>query len=139
MVGVFNLELLRLYAYLYQQTDKRFMVVHALDGYDEISLTGPFKVVTNQGEQIIQPEKIGFKKVAAHELAGGKTVEESAGIFLNVLEGQGPAAQKQAVTANAAMGIYLSDEGLSVDEAVAAAQESLDSGKALASFKKLIA
>lgn len=139
MVGVFNLELLRLYAYLYQQTDKKFMVVHALDGYDEISLTGSFKVVTEDGEQILSPQKIGFKEVKQEELAGGKTIEESASIFTKVLEGTGTEAQKNAVVANAAMGIFLMHEKYSIDDAVAAARDSLQSGKALASFKKLIA
>ncbi|PSR56926.1 anthranilate phosphoribosyltransferase [Adhaeribacter arboris] len=139
MVGVFNLELLRLYAYLYQQTDKHFMVVHALDGYDEISLTGAFKVVTENGEQILTPHKIGFKEVKQEELAGGKTVEESAKIFIDVLENRGTTAQANAVIANAAMGLYLMNEDFSIDEAVAAARESLESGKALESFKKLIA
>ena len=138
MVGVFNLELLRLYAYLYQQTDKKFMVVHALDGYDEISLTGSFKVVTEDGEQILSPKKIGFKEIKQEELAGGKTIEESARIFTNVLEGSGTEAQNNAVVANAAMGIYLMNEKFSIDDSVAAAQESLQSGKALQSFKKLI-
>lgn len=139
MVGVFNLELLRLYSYLYQQTDKHFMVVHALDGYDEISLTGPFKVVTENGEQILSPQEIGFSEVKQAELAGGSTIEASAKIFSDVLEGRGTEAQNSAVAANAAMGIYLSDQKLSMEEAVLAARESLGSGKALASFKKLIA
>ena len=43
VVGVFSLELARMYAYLYQKTDKNFTILHALDGYDEISLTGNTK------------------------------------------------------------------------------------------------
>ena len=139
VVGVFNLELLRLYAYLYQQTDKRFLVLHALDGYDEISLTGPFKTVTADGEQILTPPQIGFNEVKPEELAGGETVAASAKIFLDVLEGRGTAAQTSAVIANAAMGIHLFHEHSSLDEAVAVARESLAAGKALASFKKLVA
>ncbi|WP_026464873.1 anthranilate phosphoribosyltransferase [Adhaeribacter aquaticus] len=139
MVGVFNLELLRLYSYLYQQSDKRFIVLHALDGYDEVSLTGSFKMVMADGEHIITPEALGFNLIKPEELAGGNTIEEAAKIFINVLEGTGTEAQKNAVLANAGLGIFCSDAKLTIPDAIAAARESLESGKALASFKKLLA
>lgn len=139
MVGVFNLELLRLYSYLYQQTDKRFIVLHSLDGYDEISLTGPFKMVTAEGEQLVSPEALGSRRLNQEELAGGQTVEESAAIFKQVLEGKGTEAQVNAVLANAGMGIYCFNPKRSIADAMAEARESLVSGKALKSFKKLLA
>ena len=138
MVGVFSLELLRLYSYLYQQSDKRFVILHSLDGYDEISLTGPFKMVMAEGEHIITPESLGFKTLSQAELAGGQTIEESAAIFKNVLEGKGTEAQQNAVLANAGMAIFCADSKLSIPDALATARESLISGKALESLKKLI-
>ena len=87
MTGVFSLELARLYAYLFQQTDTEFVVIHALDGYDEISLTGAFKMVSGDDERILLPQDLGLNTYAPEELAGGKTVEESAKIFTSVLEG----------------------------------------------------
>ncbi|WP_181306531.1 anthranilate phosphoribosyltransferase [Rufibacter sp. XAAS-G3-1] len=139
MVGVFSLELLRLYTYLYQQTGKRFVLLHALDGYDEVSLTGPFKMVTPEGEQILQPSDLGLPTYQESDLAGGNTVEDSAAIFMNVLEGRGTAAQQDAVIANAGLGIYCSDERLSLQEALQKARHSLDTGLALKTFRTLLA
>ncbi|WP_207430914.1 anthranilate phosphoribosyltransferase [Sabulibacter ruber] len=139
MVGVFSLELLRLYTYLYQKTGKRFVLLHALDGYDEVSLTGPFKMVTPQGEQILQPSDLGLPTYQASDLYGGNTVEEAAEIFMNVLEGRGTQAQQDAVVANAGLGIYCSDEKLTVQEALQKARHSLTSGQALQTFQKFLA
>ncbi|RNI30464.1 anthranilate phosphoribosyltransferase [Rufibacter latericius] len=139
MVGVFSLELLRLYTYLYQQTGKRFVLLHALDGYDEVSLTGPFKIVTPQGEQILHPSDLGLPTYQESDLAGGETVEESAAIFMNVLEGRGTAAQQDAVVANAGLGIYCADERLTLPESIQKARHSLNNGLALNSFLTLLA
>lgn len=139
LVGVFSLELARLYAYLYQQTDKKFLILHALDGYDEISLTGDFKIITPQSEQVVSPQALGLHTVRAEELSGGKTVEDSARIFLNVLNNTATLPQKEAVIANSAMALYCADTRRSFSEAVAAARESLETGKALDRFKKFAA
>lgn len=138
LVGVFSLELARLYAYLYQQTDKQFMILHALDGYDEISLTGPFKVISNQTEQILTPSQLGFDVLTPALLAGGQTLDESAQIFMNVLNDEATPAQKQAVLANAAMALLAAGKAHTPEEAIALARESLESKRALASFKKLV-
>lgn len=138
MVGVFSLELARLYGYLYQQTDKNFMVVHSLDGYDEISLTGDFKLISNKREQLLSPESIGFKRYQQEQLSGGATLEDSAKIFTNVLENKATEAQKQVVLANAGLAISCAKPQWSIADAIAAAAESMESGKALMGFKKLI-
>lgn len=138
LVGVFSLELARLFAYLYQQTDKQFLVLHALDGYDEVSLTGAFKIITARSEQVLTPSHLGLQTLRADELSGGETVEESARIFMNVLNDAATPSQKQAVLANAAMALYCANPALSLSDAVETARESLESKKALAAFKKLI-
>jgi anthranilate phosphoribosyltransferase len=138
LVGVFNLELARLFAYLYQQTDKQFLVLHALDGYDEVSLTGAFKIITAHSEQVLTPSHLGLQTLRAQDLSGGKTVEDSAKIFMNVLNDSATPSQKQAVLANAALAIHCANPGLSLIDSVASATESLESKKALQSFKKLI-
>jgi anthranilate phosphoribosyltransferase len=138
MVGVFNLELLRLYNYLYQQTTKRYVILHSLDGYDEISLTSPFKMVMAEGEHLLTPEALGFKTVSQAELTGGNTVEESASIFTSVLENTSTETQKNVVLANAGMAIFCANPKLTVPEALAEARVSLESGKALRAFKRLI-
>jgi anthranilate phosphoribosyltransferase len=138
MTGVFSLELARLYAYLFQQTDSDYMVVYALDGYDEVSLTGDFKILTRTDEQIIGPHDLGLHKFNPTELSGGNTVDEAAMIFLSVLEGRSTRAQKEVAIANAAMALYCADSALGLKGAVDKARESLESGKALNSFKKLI-
>lgn len=139
MVGVYSLEIARLYAYLYQRTDKKFSIVHALDGYDEISLTGDFKIIGNQTEKVFSPKDLNLQLVQADEILGGNSVEESAKIFMNVLTNEATAAQKQAVLANAAFGLQTARPELTVLEAVEMARESLESGKALQSFQKLVA
>jgi len=137
LVGVFSLELARLFAYLYQQTDKQFLVVHALDGYDEVSLTGAFKIITAQTEQVLTPSHLGLDTLRASELSGGETVEASAKIFMNVLNNEATSAQKQAVLANSALALHCANPKLTLLDAVEVARESLESKKALQSFKKL--
>lgn len=138
LVGVFSLELARLYAYLYQQTGKDFVILHSLDGYDEISLTGDFKMITNSEEKIVTPEKIGLNTCQQKDLFGGDTIEEAAYIFLKVLQGEGTNSQNQVVLANAAMALQCGNKSLSTAGALASVEESLQSGKALKAFKTLI-
>lgn len=138
LVGVFSLELARLYAYLYQRTDKSFVILHSLDGYDEISLTGGFKMLSNNQEQELYPENIGFDTHPKEALAGGSNIEESAQIFLNVLKREGTPAQEEVALANAGMAIYCGKQNLSLEDSMEAAKESLYSGRALQKFKTLI-
>ncbi|MBT8179431.1 MAG: anthranilate phosphoribosyltransferase [Eudoraea sp.] len=136
MVGVFNLELARMYGYLYQNTDKKFTVLHALDGYDEISLTGPTKTISNRNEGILQASDFGVEEVNAQDITGGSTVAESAQMFLNILQGKGTAAQNHVVCANAGVAISTVKE-ISPKEGFELAMESLKSGRAMDSLKKL--
>ena len=138
LVGVFSLELARQYGYLYQQTDKQFVILHALDGYDEISLTGSFKYFYNGGEQLADPTVLGLPTVKYEDLNGGETVEDAAAIFMKVLEGKGTAEQHAAVIANAGMALYCADQAKGISDAVGKAREALHSGKALVSFKNLL-
>lgn len=138
LVGVFNLELARQYGYLYQNTDKDFVVLHALDCYDEISLTGSFKYFFNGGEQLASPDDIGMPIVKHNDLLGGETVEQSAKIFMNVLEGKGTVQQNATVIANAGMALFCSNQKAGITNGILRAKESLESGKALQSFKKLL-
>ncbi len=137
LVGVFSLELARLYGYLYQNTDKHFSIVHALDGYDEISLTGPFKLISNKKESLITPESMGFKKLKPTELHGGDSVEEAAEIFQRILSGDGNEAQESVVLANAGLAIATAKQ-IPMAEAISIATESLDSKKAIAAFKTFL-
>ncbi|NAS11791.1 anthranilate phosphoribosyltransferase [Poritiphilus flavus] len=136
MVGVFNLELARMYGYLYQNTDKRFTVLHALDGYDEISLTGKTKTITNSTEAILEPDDFGVSSISPAEIAGGDSIEESAQIFLNILQGKGTEAQNNVVCANAGIAIATA-LGLSPKAGFEKAQESLEAGKGLEALRKL--
>lgn len=136
MVGVFSLELQRLYGYLYQQTDKRYAIVHALDGYDEISLTGDFKMITDQEESIVSPDMLQMYTLKQADIFGGDTLEEAADIFKKVISGEGTRAQNNVVIANAAMAIKCYKQ-IELKEALAHATTSLESGEALKVFKKL--
>jgi anthranilate phosphoribosyltransferase len=138
LVGVFSLELARQYGYLYQNTDKSFVILHSLDGYDEVSLTGPFKFFYNGGEKIADPADIGLPQLTYEDIKGGNTVEESAKVFMNVLQGKGTDAQNAAIIANAGMSIYAADQEQGLMKAMERAKEALVSGKALEAFKKLL-
>lgn len=136
MVGVFNLELARMYGYLYQNTDKNFTVLHALDGYDEISLTGNTKTISNNTEGIIKPSDFDLKAILQSEIVGGDSIEESAQIFMNVLQGKGTEAQNNVVCANAGVAIS-TVENCTLKVGFDKAKESLVSGNGLAALKKL--
>ncbi|WP_373516155.1 anthranilate phosphoribosyltransferase [Pricia sp.] len=136
LVGVFNLELARMYGYLYQNTDKKFTVLHSLDGYDEISLTGNTKTISNRSEGMLKPSDFGVPAIKQSEILGGDSIEASAKIFLNVLQGQGTEAQNNVVCANAGVAIA-TVKNLSVKEGFEQAKESLRSGKGLLALKKL--
>jgi anthranilate phosphoribosyltransferase len=138
MTGVFSLELARLYAYLFQQTETDYMVVHSLDGYDEVSLTGNFKIITNEDERILSPGDLGLNTFLPQDLSGGITVDEAAKIFKSVLENQSTRAQKEVAIANAALALYCANSANGLVMAVAQARESLESGKALKCFKTLM-
>jgi anthranilate phosphoribosyltransferase len=138
LVGVYSLEMARIYTYLLQQTGGRFTIIHSLDGYDEISLTGDTKVVTNMGERIMTPEELGKRMVNATDIYGGNTVEEAAKLFTKILKGEGNWAQHAVVLANAAMALDASGNFASYEEAYGAAVESLESGKAYGALEKLI-
>jgi len=138
LVGVFSLELARLYGYLYQDMEGRFSILHALDGYDEISLTGDFKMISNNGEKVYSPENIGLPKLTAASIQGGDTIQKSAKIFENILKGKGTKSQNAVVIANSAAALVTAREGLSFVDAVAVAEEALLSQKALQAFNGLV-
>jgi anthranilate phosphoribosyltransferase len=138
LVGVFSLELARQYGYLYQNSDKDFVILHSIDGYDEVSLTGPVKFFSNEGEKIVEPVDFGFNNLTYDQIKGGDSIEESAKIFMSVIEGKGTTAQNNAVVANAAMALFACDRKAGLSLAVQRANESLKSGKALNAFKSLI-
>lgn len=136
-VGVFSLELARLYGYLYQNTNKQYSIIHALDGYDEISMTGDFKVINNQGENYYNMEELGFSPILPEELAGGDSVAEAAKTFLSILNNEGTDVQNNVVLTNAAFAIKTFHSKKSFADCFYEAEESLMTGKALKSFKKI--
>jgi anthranilate phosphoribosyltransferase len=136
LVGVFNLELARMYSYLYQNTTTNFTILHSLDGYDEISLTGNTKTITNAMEGMLKPEDFGVSILTQKEIQGGTTIEESAKLFMNIIEGKGTDAQNNVVCANAGMAIATVNS-VSPIQGFEIAKESLLSGKALLALNKL--
>ena len=130
LVGVYNLEMARIYNYLLQSGGKAFTIIHSLDGYDEISLTNDTKVITNEGEKIMTPEQLGKRMVSPADISGGNTVEDAAKIFATILKGEGSWAQNAVVLANAAMALYCTGKYAAYDDAYNAAVQSLESGAA---------
>jgi anthranilate phosphoribosyltransferase len=138
LVGVYNLEMARVYNYLLQQTGSAFTIIHGLDGYDEISLTNDTKVITQKGEKVLSAEELGKRTVSAIDITGGNTVEDAANTFLKILKGKGTWAQNAVVLANASMALQCTGGYKSYDEAYNAAVESLEGGKAYEKLQKLI-
>ena len=138
LIGVYNLEMARIYNYVLQLLDKEFTIIHSLDGYDEISLTTDTKILSNTGESIKTPYQLGKKRVFAAELEGGDTVAEAAAIFKNIIEGKGTWSQNAVVLANAAMALHVTGKYENYDLAFQAAVHSLESGAANNCLKKLI-
>ena len=137
ILGVFSLEILRLYSFLHQNSDHNYNIVYALDGYDEISLTGKAKIISNHTEKLFSPEDLGVSKIKQEAIFGGNTVEDAAKIFVNIISGKGTEAQNNVVFANAGLAIATSKQ-ISHKEGFEIAKESLFSGKAKTSLDKLI-
>ena len=138
LIGVYNLEMARIYNYVLQSLGKEFTLINSLDGYDEISLTTDTKIVTNKGEFTKSPYELGKKRVFAHELSGGDTVEAAATIFKNIIQGKGTWSQNAVVLANAAMALNLTGNYANYEAAYQAAVKSLESGAANNCLQKLI-
>jgi len=139
LIGVYNLEMGRIYNYILQQSPLKYTIVHSLDGYDEISLTNDTKVITHTGEQMLSPMDLGKRLVSQEDIYGGDTVAEAASIFLKILNGNGTWAQNAVVLANAAMALYSTGDFNNYEESYQLAVESLESGKAFQTFQQLIA
>ncbi|MDR1979992.1 MAG: anthranilate phosphoribosyltransferase [Tannerellaceae bacterium] len=138
LLGVYNLPLLRLYSYTYQESATRFAVVHSLDGFDEISLTSEFKVSMPEKEKLYTPEMLGFARCRESDLDGGETAGEAAAIFDRVLENRATAAQRNCVVANAAFAIQVICPEKKIEACIAEAGEALESGRALQAFKTFL-
>ena len=138
LLGTFNLEIARLYNYILQEETSNYGIVHALDGYDEISLTSGFKLFTKHGEQIINPEDLGQKRIQQSEIFGGNSVADAAKIFKSILEGAGTEAQNNVVLTNAAFALTIVDETKSFDTAFDEAKTSLFGLKAKQALEKLV-
>jgi anthranilate phosphoribosyltransferase len=137
IVGVFNLELQRIYGYLYQNTDKNYSIVHAIDGYDEISLTGNTKIISNTTETMLSPSDLNVDQIKQSEIFGGSTVKAAAKIFKTIIKGKGTDAQNNVVCANAGLAIA-TVKRISHQDGFQLAKESLESGRAKASLERLI-
>ncbi len=138
LVGVFNLELARIYNYLLQGSEKNYRVLHSLDGYDEVSLTGELKSISNKGEDLLIPSQMGFNQLDPEEIFGGQTVKDAADIFVKVLKGEGTEAQQNVVLANSAFAIQCFESTKSFDECKVLANESIQSKNAYEALVKAI-
>jgi anthranilate phosphoribosyltransferase len=138
LIGVYSLELARLYNYLYQQSSMKYMIIFSLDGYDEVSLTSDFKYILNGVEQIVSPESLNYKRSSQSELSGGKSVPEAASVFIKILKGEGTRTQNDVITANSQMALKCYYPSKSFEECREIASESISRGLAYKSFIKLI-
>lgn len=138
MIGVYSLEIARIYLYLLQKNQENFLLVHSLDGYDEISLTSDTKIFDKTGEYIFSAEELGFKTISQESIFGGNSKQDAARIFRDILEGNGTEEQNSVVISNAAMALKNTEKFGGYDDCLAAGKESLESGKALQCLKNLL-
>lgn len=138
LVGVYNLEMARIYNYLLQSEERIYAIIHSLDGYDEVSLTSDTKVITPFGEQTLTPSQFGYAPIDGAAIWGGDSVEEAAALFMRILQGNGSPEQNAVVVSNAALALQMTGKYTSLSEAVEAAKESLESGRALDTLHKLL-
>lgn len=138
MIGVYNLEIARIYQYLLQKDNRHFTLVHGIDGYDEISLTHDSKIITKKGEEVYSTEDLGFDSITHESIKAGETPQETAKIFRNILQGKGTEQQNAVVLANAAVALYHTDKFGSYEDCLLMAKESLHGGKALRSLQLLL-
>ena len=136
--GTANQTQMRLYTNVHQKIGDTYSVVTSYDGYDEISLTSGFKINTNYFEKVITPIDMGFKYVRQSDIYGGDTQEEARRIFDSVLENTSTEAQKNVVIANAACGISIMEDGMTMADTIEIARDSIESGKALEAFRKFL-
>ncbi len=138
LLGVYDLSMSRLYSYIYQVSEKKFGIVHSVDGYDEISLTGPFKVVSNRGEQLFEPEDLEFKRISQADIFGGNTIKEAVSIFDKILRCEATEAQMNVVLVNAAFAIQVIESEKTIEECLEIVRDSLYGKKALNALKKFV-
>ena len=136
MVGVYSLELVRLYSYIFQKSNKNFSIIHSLDGYDEVSLTGNVKIISNNSEKIFEPSDFDLNILKPKSIVGGNSISESAKIFMNILNNKGSSSQNNVVLVNSGIAISTA-QNISIKNGIEKARESLNSGKALNAFKTL--
>jgi anthranilate phosphoribosyltransferase len=139
VIGVFSLELARMYNYLYQKSDINYCIIHSLDGYDEISLTGDFKALTNTSDRMLSAAHLGMPDLKPEQLAGTGDVPGTADIFMKVLNGQGTRAQNSVVISNSAMALATYFPKKEMEQCIEDARISLIEGKALKIFNNIIA
>lgn len=138
MIGVANLEIARIYQYLLQKKKNEFLLVHSLDGYDEISLTGDTKIINRNGENIYSAEELHFKNIEPKTIFGGNNIDEATKIFSDILEGKGTYEQNAVVLANAAMALKNTQKYDDYENCLSMAKESLESGKAFQCLKNIL-
>lgn len=138
LLGTYSMDIMRLYNYLLQETNHEYFIVHSYDGYDEISLTGKFKLISTNEESVLEPSYLGMTTVKEKDLYGGNNIEDAADLFLKILNNEGTKEQKNVVVANAAMAIHCVKNNQPLSDCIDIAKESLESKNALSVYKKLI-
>lgn len=136
LVGVFSMELARMYQYLFQEENLQYTIVHALDGFDEVSLTSSCKLYRNEEEKNVSANYFGCSTAQLKQISGGETLEDAAHIFMNIIQGDGSKTQNEVVLANAALAIQTYQQ-LEISEAMEKAKDSLFGLKALQSYNTL--
>jgi anthranilate phosphoribosyltransferase len=137
-LGVGRHRQIRPYQHLLQETKRAYTIVHSMDGYDEISLTGSFKTVGRDSVRVYSPEDIGMRRVQPEDIGAGDTIGKTAGLFLKIIQGAGTAQQETVVISNSAFAIQCARPELDLHTCLEMASDALRTGKAYQTLNTLI-
>jgi anthranilate phosphoribosyltransferase len=135
--GVSSPLALRQYQYFLETTDCQYSVVFSRDGYDEISLTSSFEVVTRDGRETLSPEDVGFPRLNTNDLIGGHDVATSADLLLRILGGKGNDSQNSVTVINAAFA-RKTVTSEPINQCIEKCRDSLESGRGLSALETLL-
>lgn len=141
VVGVYSLDLVeKLVEALSMLGLRRAMVVHGLDGLDEITISGPTRIAEVRGGEVhtseITPEEFGLKRAPLEEISGGDAVGNAA-LIQELLKGK-QSPRRDVVLLNAAAALVVAEKAEHLQAGVAMAAKSIDSGAAAKKLDELV-
>jgi anthranilate phosphoribosyltransferase len=141
VVGVYSAELVEKLAEALSMLGlRRALVVHGLDGLDEITITAPTRIAEVRGGSVhsyeVTPEEFGMNRAALDDISGGDATANAA-IIRQILDGE-KSPRRDVVLLNAAAAIVVAGKKDHLADALPVAAKSIDGGAAAAKLEALV-